>query len=321
VTQLKEHISPLQNVVEGTVTGLGEYYAYLDLKDNLGKAIVHISKLSNRFDPPPISNYLEIGSQLRGLAIGYDFRTGRLEISPRDLNSHPKRRSEQLLDWKVTYANEFESVLTHDDLVGVLRSSRDGWCRYRVLRESGILVEGATIAANCSGEVSEDNREILKLPTYQVHTSIASSTILTGDIVFWRKNTTRKKDQMLRNILYVHTERGFLFRIECNNVISIEKHFSIGDSVSFFQCNRSLNGIAFGDLSPETQIRTESRAFQVGERVQAKVVRLLPGGALVLVGDDQEAFLSASTVLPGKGFIGSVLSRPCKIHPAAPAIR
>ena len=304
---MKENTPHPPDIFEGLVTGLGEYYAYIDLINQAGKAVVHISQLSNRFDPPPMSDYLAIGSLVRGIVVGHDSRSGRLEISPRLLNLNSSPRSQEILDWTVTYANDFESVLVHQDLVGILKPSNDRWCRYRVLREGGILVDGTTIAARPSGKVDEDNREILRLPLYREQSTTICPSSLTGEIIFWRRNATRKKDQMLRNILYAHTERGYLFRLECNNVLSIEEHFCIGDSVSFSPAESFLNGINLGELVENSKIIPQNRSFKVGEKASGKIVRLLPGGALVLVGDGQEAFLLASTILPGKGFIGSVL--------------
>jgi len=47
--------------------------------------------------------------------------------------------------------------------------------------------------------------------------------------------------------------------------------------------------------------------LDIGEKVTDKVIRLLPGGAVVLIADYCWVYLPANTVMPDKGFIGKVL--------------
>ncbi len=303
----KVHDLPLGQVLVGTVTALGQFYAYVDLDDGAGQAIVHISQLSNNFDQPPMSDHLSVSDRIKGICVGRDERTARLEISPRRLSGRSGVRSQELLDWQVVLANEFGSILRCGSMIGALRLVDHGWSHYRVLWDGGVLADGATIAARCCGLLDEDGRQILELPSYQLGADEAQSTELSGEIILWRPDATRKKDEMLRNILYVHTERGFVFRIECNNVIAIDEHFSIGDTVRFHQRKFIMNGIPIGELVPECQVQPGQGEYVADQRVTGKVTRLLPGGAIVLVADCRAAYLPASAVLPGKGFIGSVL--------------
>jgi hypothetical protein len=69
-----------------------------------------------------------------------------------------------------------------------------------------------------------------------------------------------------------------------------------------------LRGIPFGTLELDN-INPDERAtsLRVGDQVTGKIVRLLPGGAVVLVADYCPVFLPANTTMPGKGFLGKIL--------------
>lgn len=214
----------------GTVASLTPFYAYVDLDGEIGLAIVHISQISNNFDPPPISHYLSVGERIKGICIGRDKRTDYLEISPRRLSDQSQRGSRDLLNWQVVNANEFGSILKCGSIIGTLSPDEHLWSQYRILWDGGVLADGTTIAARGAGSVDEKGRQILAFPSHQLGRPEAESPELSGEIILWRLDATRKKDQMIRNILYVHTERGFVFRIECNDVLAIDEHFSIGDT-------------------------------------------------------------------------------------------
>lgn len=303
----KEDDLRLGQPLYGNVTALTQFYAYVDLDNGIGRAIVHISQLSNDFDPPPISHYLSVGDRIKGLCVGRDKRTAYLEISPRRMSDRMGVRSREVVDWQVVHANEFGSILKAGSMVGKLCPTDYSWSRYRVLWDGGVLADGATIAARCSGSVDEDGRQVLEFPLHHLGATEMDSTTLSGEIILWRLDATAKKDEMLRNILYVHTERGFLFRIEFNDVLAVDEHFSIGETVKFRERSMVMNGIPLAELEPECQVQPEPAEYVLGQRIIGKITRLLPGGAMVLVGDRRAAFLPASAVLPGKGFVGSVL--------------
>lgn len=294
-------------VLAGTVTALWQFNAYVQLDGLDEGGIVNISQLSNSFDPPPISEHLSVGDRVAGVCVGRDDRTARLEISPRRLDAGVELPSGKLLDWEIVRCNEFESVLKHGSTFGILQPDDHSWSRYRVLLEGGVLAEGSAIAARATGSKNGQGWHVLALPSYQLDRDEAKLAELVGEIILWRPDATRKKDEMLRNILYVHTERGYVFRVECNDVLAIDEHFSIGDAVRFRQRTSQMNGIPIGELAPECRPKPTQFGYVIGQSVNGKVTRLLPGGAIILVADCNAGYLPASSVLPGKGFIGSVL--------------
>jgi predicted RNA-binding protein with RPS1 domain len=309
------HLVP-GTIMSGVVAELAQFIALIDLDDSVGRAIVHISQLSGSFLAPPISAYLAVGERVTGAFVGMDQRTGYPELSPRafrvadsQLNGTTPDRTGR--DYEIAKSNEFYALVETPVGLGVVENKSGPWSRYEILFATGLLAEGKVVALIATRDMTSSGHRVMRFPASPLpHTPDSSKEVLEGTIVFWRPDSTRKKDQMLRNILYVHVGRGHLVRLECNDVLDITQHFSIGQSLQLrLTTERPSKGIPVGKLEPETSpVREKVPGAKVGERMVGKVVRLLPGGAIVLVADNCGVYLEARSVMPGKGHIGSVLS-------------
>jgi predicted RNA-binding protein with RPS1 domain len=299
--------------VAGIVAAIQQYYATVQLDGQLGMAIVHISQLSNAFLPPPMSDHLSTGDRLSGLVVAVDRRTGYPEISPKKV-----RRFDALdltgvqgntEDCKVVKANEFYTVVETSNGPGLLTNLVGPWSRYEVLLASGLLSEGQSLALIDTLKLDESGRREMRFPIFPAASEVRRAKLLSGEMALWRPDATRKKDEMLRNIIYVHIGNGYLVRVECNDLLDITEHFSIGEVVQVrLTDRRPLREIPFGTLERGENNRQQMvQKLHIGEKVTGKVMRLLPGGAVVLIADYCWVYLPATTVMPGKGFIGKIL--------------
>lgn len=289
----------------GTVAAIQQYYATLQLDGHLGMAIVHISQLSDAFLPPPMNDHLSAGDRISGLVVAIDRKTGYPEISPKklrqfdtlDLAGAPGRTE----DCKVLKANEFYALVETSRGQGLLTNLAEPWSRYEILLASGLLKEGRSLALTSTGERDESGRRAMRFPIFPVAKEVRAAKLLNGEIALWRPDATRRKDEMLRNVIYVHIGNGYLVRVECNDLVDITEHFSIGEVVQVRLTNRRpLREIPFGTLEGRDNDRQQlAQELHVGEKVTGKVVRLLPGGAVVLIADYRWVYLPANTAMPG----------------------
>ncbi|WP_447920129.1 HNH endonuclease [Achromobacter aegrifaciens] len=298
---------PLGAIITGEVTSVGAFFAFL-CSHEYGEAYVNIAQLRHIFTPQPLSDHLKVGDQLSGVCIGRESKTLRLEISPKRAGLRSAARSARMketLDWVVEQANEFTATLTRDGVTAQLVAGDKLWSRYRVLYEAGLLAEGAPIAAQITADEGESGMLLLYLPNL-IEDSRANP--LEGTLVLWRLDAARKKDRHLRNILYVHTSRGMLYRVECNNVVAADEHFAIGQRITIVPKGEQYNGIETAHVHEISRPKAKPPiTYPVGTRVVAKVISLMNSGAKVLVDDYRFGYLPAAAVLPGKGHIGSVI--------------
>lgn len=298
---------PLGAIITGEVTSVSEFFALLR-SDEHGEVYVNISQLQQRFTPRPLSDHLKVRDQLSGVCIGRDSKTFRLEISPKLAASRNAARSVRVgetLDWLVEQANEFGATLTRDGVTAHLAAGDQLWSRYRVLYEAGLLTEGTSIAAQITAAEAENGSPLLHLPRL---IGDSSANPLEGTLILWRLDAARKKDKHLRNILYVHTTRGMLYRVECNNVVAADEHFAIGQQITIVPRGEQYNGIETAQLHEISRPKAKPLiTYSLGASVVAKVVSLMNSGARVLVDDYRFGYLPAAAVLPGKGHISSVI--------------
>lgn len=299
--------------LSGAVATVQQFYATVELDGQLGMAVIHISQLTDAFLAPPISAHLSIGDRLSGVIVGVDGKTGYPELSPKKLHRVDVQQrtvaAGKVEDCKVSKSNELYVLVETPNGPGLLVNRPEPWSRYEVLFASGLLSEGQRLALISTNQRDNSGRRKMRFPIYPVAKELIADALLDGEIALWRPNATRKKDEMLRNIIYVHVASGYIVRVECNDLLDISEHFSIGEMVQVrLSDRRPLRGIPFGTLQPGDGKQSKSpHSIHLGEQITGKVVRLLPGGAVVLIADHCWVYLPANSVLPGKGFIGTVL--------------
>jgi len=300
-------------VLSGTVASVDDFYARVQLDGQLGIAYVHISQFSDGSLSPPMAAYLSVGDRLTGVVAHLSGRFGCPELSPKLLRRSGAGKSpvvsKEVEECEITKANELYTLTRTPNGPGLLTNHLGSWSRYEVLLTSGLLTEGQSLALIRTGQCDESGRWKMRFPIFPVARHDRANVTLKGEIILWRPNATRKKDQMLRNILYVHTGSGFVLRIECNDLLDITEHFSIGETIDVSLVDQPpFREIPFGTVArTETDLQRPARELQVGKKVTGKVVRLLPGGAIVLVADHCPVFLPAASVMPGKEFVGAAL--------------
>lgn len=304
---MNDQAAPLGTMITGKVTSVGDFFATVESETH-GDACVNISQLRQAFTPLPLSDHLQVGDVISGVCIGRESKTLRLEISPKRAASRSAVRPAQLggtRDWVVEQANELAATLTSGGVVARLVAGAQPWSRYQILFESGLLAEGSVIAAQMTTVEGEDGVPLLHFPTLAEE---VGADRLEGVLVLWRLDAARKKDKQLRNILYVHSARGMIYRVECNNVVAADEHFTIGQKISIVPGGETYNGVSTAHLHESSKPRpTEPADYPLGASVVAKVVNLMKSGARVLVDDYRFGYLPADAVLPGKGDIASVL--------------
>lgn len=244
--------------------------------------------------PPPVSQYLSVGQRIQGAVVGIDHKTGATEISLKKAIPRISGLARAVADWTVVHASEFGAVLKLDGATGAITPEPQAWSRYQVLWSAGILVPGAIIRARATSETDRHGRCVLRLAGPPRSAAEDAVQELAGELIFWRPDALAKRDQKLRNILYVHTRLGQLWRVECNDVIDIEEHFSIGDQVSVVPTTTNINGIPVADLAASHKPKSSIACIKKGNRVSGKVVHLLPGGARVVVSPGVSGYLIAS---------------------------
>ena len=297
----------------GTVATVVDFYATVRLDNQLGMAVVHISQLSDAFLAPPMSDHLSVGDRLAGVIVATSSKFGYPELSPRTLSRKAPRSAlglpNKLETCDVLRANEFYALIKTTHGTGVLANRFGPWSRFQVLFESRLLTEGQSIELLSTGEHDESGRLVMRFPIFPLARELRANTTLSGEIVSWRPNATRKKDEMLRNILYIHTGSGYLVRVECNDLFDVTENYDIGETVAVRLSDlRPLREIPFATLEIKDGEQGQPvRKLRVGENVTGKVRRLLPTGAIIIVADYCSVFLPRSEVMPGKGFIGTAL--------------
>lgn len=304
---MNDQIVLLGTTITGEVTSVGEFLAFVSSPEH-GDACVNISHLQQEFTPRPLSDHVKVGDLLSGICIGRDTKTQRLLISPKRAAARNSAKSAWVSashDWQVQDSNEFSATLKRDSVTARLIAGDDLWSRYRVLYESGLLSEGSSIAAKISASETEDGVPLLQLPMLLDDPSAAH---LEGTLILWRLDAARKQDKSLRNILYVHTSRGMIYRVECNNVVAADEHFTIGQKITVVPRKEHYNGINTASLHENSMPKAKPPiTLPSGASVTAKVVTLMNSGAKVLVDDFRLGYLPVTAVLPGKGHIRTAL--------------
>jgi predicted RNA-binding protein with RPS1 domain len=304
---LNDKIVPLGTTIKGVVTSVGEFFALVSSPEQ-GDAILNISQFQQEFTPRPLSDHLKVGDLLSGVCIGRDSKTQRFEISPKRaaaLSTAKTVRKSETLDWQIQDSNEFSATLKRDGVTARLVAGDELWSRYRVLYEAGLLSMCASIAAKITADEGEDGVPLLQLPMLL---DDPNADQLEGTLVLWRLDAARKQDKQLRNILYVHTSRGMLYRVECNRLVAADEHFTIGQKITIVPNKENYNGINLASLHENSTPKAKPLlSYPIGACVTAKVVTLMNSGAKVLVDDYRYGYLPVTAVLPGKGHIRTAL--------------
>lgn len=304
---MNDQIVPLGTTITGEVTSVGEFFAFVSSPEH-GDACVSISQLQQEFTPRPLSDHVKVGDLLSGVCIGRNSKTQRLEISPKRAAARSAVKSVRMsesLDWEVQDSNEFSATLKRNGVTARLVAGDELWSRYRVLYEAGLLSEGSCIAAKISADEGEEGVPLLQLPRLL---DDSNAEQLEGTLVLWRLDAARKQDKQLRNILYVHTSRGMIYRVECNNVVAADEHFTIGQKITIVPRKKNYNGIDTASLHENSTPKAKPPiTFPLGASVTGKVVTLMNSGAKVLVDDFRLGYLPVTAVLPGKGHIRTAL--------------
>ena len=310
-------------IASGKVIELQEFYAKIQLDGELGFAILHISQIREAFLAPPISAHLSLGEPVEGLIVGRDRKTGLPEISARRLQEHTKRG---LIDTfpgalekcSVIRSNDSYALIETPAGPGVLLKPVEMWSRYDILFASGLLDEGQVLDLVGTNEQDESKRRVMNFAPFRVN---SANEIFDGEIVLIRANAVRKKDTLLRNILYIHTGDGFIVRAECNSVVDIHAHYQVGQFVrvkiidhhdlSAFEKGTyraaRLRGLTLALIEePQIILPDTQRQFQIGETVTGIVVGV-SAGATVLIEDNCKVFLPASLIVSGMRSINTII--------------
>lgn len=300
------HLRRKKVAISGLVEGVGEFNAYLHLDVGLhGKGLVNLAHLSSGHLTPPLTDHVKVGQRLTGLYLGVDRRTGCHEISPLKLRLLQERPLPGLRRCVVKTATEFGAELDSPEGSGHLLGQEQEWSQYQILFRCGVLEAGFTLLLYCSGKIDDAGRTVYRFPRWQIAKD--TQTPLHGELIAWRLNALDKKEHALRNILYVHTGSGYLYRVEANDILDLESQFELGQEVTITQGEKVKSGIPMGRLC-RTKDDAPSAQLEVGTKVTAKVFKLMgAGGAMVVVSDGVLGFLHGTSVLPSKEPIDSVL--------------
>jgi hypothetical protein len=234
----------------------------------------------------------------------------------------------QSKDCVIVRANEFYTIVRTPNGPGILFCYGGRWSRYEVLFASGLLTEGQHLELLSKGELDESGRWKMYLPLFPYRDRPSVDELFDGEVVLIRRQSMRDRETKLRNIIYVHIRDGYIIRTECNDVLDITEHYSVGQIVkirlpepkslrgSQKRDSRAsvLKGIPFGLLESLQSIDDRPRRnFQIGERVMGLVVGL-SSGAFILVEDHCLVFLPSDLVMPGKVPVQTVLQCGDKVE-------
>ena len=84
IKQLSDTKYQVNDIVEGTVSGISDFGAFVDLPDG-SRGLVHISEISDEF-VKNVNNYLSIGQKVKVMIIGKDGNKIALSIRKADSN-------------------------------------------------------------------------------------------------------------------------------------------------------------------------------------------------------------------------------------------
>lgn len=299
------HLRRKKAVISGVVHTVGEFNAYLNLDIGLhGSGLVNIAQLRTEPVESPLSDHVKIGERLSGLYLGIDRRTGYFEISPRKLRLLHEQPARGVRTCVILVATEFGAEIESDGVVGFLASQEGTWSQYQILLRTGVLCAGAELSLYCLGKSDQSGRVVFRFPRWQLGHD--SETVICGELIAWRINSVDRKEQALRNILYVHTGSGYLYRVEANDILDAKERFQLGQDIQIIQGDKMQSEIATAKLAGAS--RATAGTLAVSERVPGKIIKLIgAAGGLAVVRDGVLGFLPTNTLLPGSGRIDSVL--------------
>ncbi len=301
------HLKRKKAVISGVVYNVGEFNAYLNLDVGLyGRGLVNITQLRTERIQAPLSDHIEIGERLSGLYLGIDRRTRYFEVSPRKLRLLHEQPARGVRSCEILAATEFGAEIESDGVAGFLASQEGTWSQYQILLRTGVLCAGAELSLYCLGKSDQSGRVVFRFPRWQLGHD--SETVICGELIAWKINSVDTKEHELRNILFVHTGAGYLYRVEANDVLDAKERFQLGQDIQITQGDKVQSEMATAKLGGAS--RTPVGTLLVSECVSGKVIKLSDGsggGGLAVIRDGVLGFLPTNTILPGSGRIDSVL--------------
>lgn len=296
-------------VVFGTVTKVLPFGAFLRLPDAIEEGYLHISQVSDKRIDPPLTKTLREGDKVEVLIQRFDKTHKTWETSHKAIGE--RKRFEQRLEsigvtkhWakisaKVMSAGETGAILDIEGVRGHIHGGSYAWNAYNVLYEAGYIVPEKSLEVVIEGWKAAEPQPRLGLYLGEP-TKILRGTICDGTVIFIRKNVVLNLHNM-HDDLYARLVGGGIAWVKLKDVVAAEETFPLGSAIPLMVGKFSHTLKMF-----EAKVEWNSANIPVrpkpepGTRVDAKVTRVRPAGAVCLISDRVEGFLTHSSIIDEK---------------------
>ncbi len=295
-----DSIVPFHTVDEGVVKRVLQYGADLELVQTGARAYLHISRFSDDFTSPPLTDFVRVGDVLPVIVGRFDDKHNCWEVSHKSYQRFRKFETLGLVRGEkrvaeIQHATELRCTLKLPEALAYLSPPPHPWSRYRVLFESGRLAGGKSIEVVLGSWSSEFEGLVVHLP--QACTDQLSSKVHYAEVILLRPHYIKKKHR-LQNVMYAQLDDQHIARVDVSELRDLEGVFPIGSQVPIrLKEADHFTGLIDASMAWEhTQLSIRNVPL-VGEVRACAVIWTSPYGAHCLLDNRVVGFMHKSSVI------------------------
>lgn len=300
IVDATNNIVPFHTVDEGVVVRVFRNYAELELTRTRALGYLHISRFSDTYTSPPLSDFLREGQVLSVLVGRFSTKHNSWEVSHR---AFLRRQKVEALGFapgekriaEVQHATELGCILNLQQAKAYLAAPSHPWSKYRVLFESGRLEQERRVEVVVGTWSPEAEGLLVKLP--KARAGQLSRDVQYGKVILLRPRYIKKKHK-LQSVLYVELQDHDIARVDVSELLDVETAFPVGFSLPVrTEAVDDYTGLIEATVVWDLTQFSSPQYPPIGEIRSCVITGTSPYGAHCLLDNRVLAFMHKATVL------------------------
>ena len=293
------NIIPFHTVDEGVVKRVFRYGAELELVQTGARGYLHISRFSDEFTSPPLTDFVREGEILPVVVGRFDSKHDCWEVSHR---AYQRRRKLEALGFshgetrvaEIQHATELGCTLKLQQVTAYLLPPPQPWSKYKVLLQSGRLAQGRPIEVVIGTWSPEAGGLLVQLPRVRADQLIQE--VQHAEVILLRPRYIKGKHK-LQSVMYLELVGQGIARIDVSELLDVETAFPVSSRVPIQAEGVDVyTGLIKASVVWEQTQFSTPIVIPIGEIRSGVVTRTTPYGAICLLDNRVVAFMHKSTV-------------------------